>query len=236
MARALSRRGVDARWLLAGDGPDRGEVEAMARNHPGQVELLGTVAAHHMEKAFYQRCHVLLNPSEWETGPIVVWEAMAKRLAVVSSRYTGSGREAALDNGMNCLLYDVGDVEAGAECLERMTDPVLRERLTASADTLVRERYSPEASCASWFRALTEIADSTARCGAEPAVPPAGRLDRWFGATVAENLRRTMPARYVADSPGSEWPHTHAGGRRDDPDHWRMLRALDTPDGESASS
>jgi glycosyltransferase involved in cell wall biosynthesis len=160
MASALLRRGVQARWLLAGDGPDRAQVEAMARNHPGRVELLGTVAPHRMQQDFYRRCHVLLNPSEWETGPITVWEAMANRLAVVSSRYTGSGREAALKNDVNCLLFDVGDVDTATACLQRMADPGLRERLAASAEALVRERYSPAASCAAWYRALVEMTSS----------------------------------------------------------------------------
>ena len=227
IATALSRRGVDAHWLLAGDGPDRDLTETMARNQSGQVELLGTLAPERMLLEFQQRCHVLLNPSEWETGPIIVWEAMASQLPVVSSRYTGSGLENALTNDENCLLYDIGDAHAAAACLERMVDPSLRARLAGSAEALVRKRYSPQASCTAWSSALAAIAEASPRSAAEPAVPPVGRLDRWFGPTIAEGLRRARAGHYVAKTPGDEWPHTHMGGRRDEPGHWRELRALD---------
>lgn len=227
IARALAVRGVGARWLLAGDGPDRGLVEAMARHHGKRVERLGRVEAPHMLRDFHRRCDVLLNPSEWETGPIVVWEAMASGVAIVSSRYTGSAREGALRDGDNCLLFDVGDVDGAASCLQRMTDGTLRTQLSTRARALVLHRYSPTASCVAWRNALEAIAEMPVRTAPEPGIPPAGRLDRWLGTHLAESLRSRISGRYRADGPGDEWPHTHAGGKRDDPAHWEQLRALD---------
>jgi len=227
IATALARRGVAAHWLVAGDGPDRAEVRALEAAVPGAVEVLGRIDAADMAADFHHRCHVLLNPSEWETGPIVVWEAMARGVAVVSARYVGSGLEAALVHEQNCLLYPAGDVHAAARCLARAASARLRRALCTRARALVAQRYSRQASAAAWAAALEAIASLPPRRGTPPPAAPAGRLDRWLGPSLGERVRSAARHEFAHADAGGEWPHCLRSVPRDDPAHWRGLRALD---------
>src|SRR5690606_34915092 len=122
IAKVLNQRGVSYRLEIAGDGPDRAALEAAldAEIDAGRVVMHGFVPAETLRSQIYPAADALLITSSWETGPIVAWEAMAHSLCVVSSRYIGSGREGALMQDENALLFEIGDTEAAAAALERL--------------------------------------------------------------------------------------------------------------------
>jgi glycosyltransferase involved in cell wall biosynthesis len=227
IAKNLLARDIPHRWLIAGDGPDKTDIDALEQVPTLQVECLGYVPAAHMHERFYNRCDVLLNPSEWETGPIVVWEAMANGITVVSSNYVGSGCEAALRHGENCLMFPVGDIEQASRCIGKALDTGLRTRLAHAAQQLLAQRYTPATSCDSWADAISVLTTMAPATGKAPQLAAAGRLDRWFGATVAYRLRCMLDRTFDHREPGSEWPHTLNFRARDDHAHWHALTALD---------
>jgi glycosyltransferase involved in cell wall biosynthesis len=228
IANALRARGVAHRWLIAGTGADQQAMDALVGISDLAVQFLGHVEAAHMRGSFYDQCDVLLNTSEWETGPIVVWEAMANSVAVVSSTYVGSGRERALRHDHNCLLYPIGDFEQAAARIAQLVDAQQRARLTAAARELLVCRYTPTRSCGSWAQAISELVAQPPVMGRAPPAAAVGRLDRWFGSTLAYRLRMLCGRSYKHRYAGGEWPHTLSSVARDDRQHWLTLVNLDS--------
>lgn len=225
----LALSGARCTLRMVGDGPDRAELETRLRRFTmdGHVEWAGSIPSGEMTSSVYRSSDVLLVTSMWETGPIIIWEAMAAGVPVVSSRYTGSGLEGALKDGENCLLFDVGDVNGAADAILRLRDPALRARVIASGLDLVRRRYSIEASVAAWKEAIEAVLDCPPRrCESEVPVAASGRLDRWLGVSRAETLRRWFGVRYPHQEAGGEWPHTLSPSTARE-DLWRMAHSMD---------
>ena len=231
----LDRRNLDYCLSIAGGGPDAAAMETVLApwTRRGTVRLLSRLDAEALRSQVYANHHALLITSNWETGPIVAWEAMAAGLAVVSSRYVGHRLEGALEDGINALLFDVGDASGAADQLERLNDPGLRARIVEAGHRLVRERYTRGASLLAWDRALQDALALPPLPSPDPATPlPArGRLDRWLGAARAEDLRQLLGLRFPHPEPGSEWPHAEGEGG-DEALLLRMAAAMEAPDPE----
>jgi hypothetical protein len=212
---ALQARGIEAQLTVAGDGEERPALEqALAPwMERGRVRMLGHIDQRRLADRIYGHHHALVITSAWETGPIVAWQAMASGMAVVSSRYVGSGLEDALRHDTTALLFPCGDVAAAAEALARLRQSALLERLSRGGHALVAERYSEAASLAAWQRSLQAVMalPPLPPPPPEPAPPAAGRLDRWLGSGLGEDVRRLLGLRFRHGSAGSEWPHSGSG-------------------------
>ncbi len=207
----LESLGLAVQLSIAGDGEERPALERSLapRIAAGTVRLLGHVDQQRLAAEIYGHHHALVITSAWETGPIVAWQAMASGMAVVSSRYVGSGLEGALEHDATALLFPCGDGAAAAAQLARLRRGDLLERLSRAGHALVAGRYSEAASLAAWRRALEQVmALPPLVPGPEPSPAPAGRLDRWLGHRRGEDLRRLLGQRFRHGSPGSEWPHS----------------------------
>ena len=231
---ALDARGVDYRLRIVGDGPERSALSAGLAPwlERGRAELIGALPPAALAAKVYAHADVLLITSSWETGPIVAWEAMAAGVAVVSSRYVGSGLEGALCEGENSLIFPIGGADEAAEMLAQLAaDEALRTRLADAGRALVRERYSIAASVWSWAQALDAVM-AMPTVDAKPDVEPwpaaAGRLDRWLGVGRAETVRRMLGRSHVHAGPGGEWPHT-ATDRFDSTALQSLASRLDRP-------
>lgn len=105
---------VPARFLLAGDGPDRRRIEELIRRSPaaGRIQLLGW---RNDLPAVLEAADVFLFPSRTEGMPNVVLQAMARGLAIVASEIPTllelSGE------GQRMLLVASDQPEAYAEAL-----------------------------------------------------------------------------------------------------------------------
>jgi glycosyltransferase involved in cell wall biosynthesis len=231
IASELARRGVDFELSIAGAGPDEAALAARLRGHPAsnRIRFLGNLTSDDVAQHVYRQCDILLLTSLWETGPLVVWEAMAHGLAIVSSRYIGSGLEDGLHDGDNCLLFPVGQVAAAADCVVRLQDPGLRARLSTGARALVEKRYSRSRSIDAWSRSFESVMAAAPLTGMPDAiqVEPAGRLDRWCGTRLAEAIRRAARLRFRHQSPGGEWPHSYGRRSMDDPVFWQEASMID---------
>ena len=217
---ALDRKNLPYQLTIAGDGPEQEALRQALQPWiiDQRVIMAGALSSQIMISTVYPSQQVLLITSQWETGPIVAWEAMAAGLSVVSSAYIGSGQEAALQSGKNCLLFPIGNSEAAASALARCGDRHLREQLVQHGRELVHQRYTQEASLQAWKEAFGSVLASAPRrqINLEKPLPPSGRLDHVLGASLAERLRRRLGVQFAHQSAGGEWPHTAHGEIRED--------------------
>lgn len=227
----LDALGIDYTLRIVGDGPKRPFLHQKLQSwvETGRVEILGMLSPHRIGPEVYADADVLLVTSSWETGPIVVWEAMASAVAVVSSRYVGIVLENALKHERNCLLFNVGDAREAAHQLARLRDVRLRETLVRGGLQLVEQRYSVEGSVRAWGQCLDSLMRLPQKdvSGDIGRPRPAGRLDRWLGVGIAESVRKYFGVGFRHQAAGGEWPHTAAFGE-DEGALFEQARRLDS--------
>jgi glycosyltransferase involved in cell wall biosynthesis len=231
IAAALAQQGVPFELLIAGAGPQEPQLRAALAQYSadGRVRFLGSLSSAQLSKEVYGQAHVLLLTSLWETGPLVIWEAMSHGLAIATSRYVGSVLEDGLHDDDNCLTFPVGDAALAADCLARLLDDAVRRRLAARALDLLESRYSRPRSIEAWSRCIEAVLSSPPRAAvAEPLpVQPAGRLDRSFGTGWGERLRRAAGISFAHGEPGGEWPHSYGRTPVDSAPFWQQAASLD---------
>jgi len=137
--------GVDIRLRIVGDGNRREEFQALASNHlePGSYEFVGEVP-HDEIHAEYQAADLFCLPSYHESFGIVVLEAMACGLPVVTTCIDAIEEYA--EDGENALLLEPGDVPAIETALRRIIDSAdLRHRLSTSGrETALRYSWATQ--------------------------------------------------------------------------------------------
>jgi glycosyltransferase involved in cell wall biosynthesis len=145
VARLAPEKGIDALLraagslpvLVVGDGPERGRLEALARDLGVRATFTGDRLLEGVLEA-YVAADVFALLSTYEPWGVVVNEAAACGLPLVLSEQVGAARDL-LRDGENGFLVPVGDVDAAADALTRLsTDPGLRERMGAGSRELVR--------------------------------------------------------------------------------------------------
>src|SRR5262249_24132856 len=158
IVREMDRQSISYQLLIAGAGREgswlRGELKSNVER--GTVQFLGALSTKEAEN-FYGTIHTLLITSNWETGPIVAWEAMAQGVLVVTSAYIGSGLEGYLRHSINCLMYPAGNGAAAVRLNVKAQDVELRSRLTSAGIAFVREKLTQELSIKYWSQCFTEI-------------------------------------------------------------------------------
>jgi glycosyltransferase involved in cell wall biosynthesis len=109
--------------VVAGDGPLAVELRRrVTASLAGRVLWLGHIQDQAALAAVYRGCDVLVLPSQQERWALVIQEAVAAGIAVVSSSVPGAAAELVRD-GANGRIYPPGDVAALEECLLNVTDP-----------------------------------------------------------------------------------------------------------------
>ena len=227
----LACKGMEFEILIAGNGPEEQNLRKKLEQRQllSYVCFLGMIAPEKMQELVYAHCDVLLVTSYWETGPIIIWEAMASGIPVVSSRYIGSGLEMGLIDGKNCLLYDIGDCVAAVAQLAKLREPGLRACLSAGGRGLVKTRYNRKLSIQAWDTAFQAILSLPVR-GAVPLgfILPSGRLDRLLGVRKGEYIRRLLGISHTHAAAGGEWPHSYGPRKHDDSCFWQKAGQEDT--------
>lgn len=232
--KSLDQLNVTYRLSIAGDGPERTELisDLSTWIRAGKAEFCGVVKKEDMN-SFYKKHHVLLITSEWETGPIVAWEAIWSGLVVVTSAYIGSKAEQALINERTALMYDVGDTKRAAEQLARLTNHDLRRSLSCNAKAVVGMRYSVERSLDAWEKAFEEIHRSkTQNCTGRKIqvvkTDTTGKRGKYLRLQCIELIRSLLPKR-ISRNAGDEWPHSLQGIKEQD---WILEYAKEIEQGD----
>lgn len=156
----LARRGIEARFLVAGKGDHLPALRRLATQLgvEKRVEFLGFVPE--TEKADLLRrswVHVLTSPKEgWGIANV---EAAACGTPTVAS--DAPGLRDSVVHDLTGLLVPHANVEALADALERvLRDPILREKLGAGARSFA-EGYSWDASAEAMERFLIRVVDDS---------------------------------------------------------------------------
>jgi N-acetyl-alpha-D-glucosaminyl L-malate synthase BshA len=125
------RKELPARLVMVGDGPDRPEAEAYARDQGFANDVLFT--GKQLDISNVLSCSdVFLLPSATESFGLAALEAMAHRVPVVASRV--GGLPEVVRHGIDGFLEPMGDVDAmAASALKLLKDEGLRERFGLAA-------------------------------------------------------------------------------------------------------
>ena len=136
---AKVREVVDAELIMAGDGPERGPAEYLARDLgiEERVQFLGK--QDHMERLI-PRMHALHLPSEMEAFGLAALEAMACGVPPVAT-HTG-GVPDLITNGVDGFMEPVGDIGQQSERLiELLTNEHLHAQVSAAARNTAQTRF-----------------------------------------------------------------------------------------------
>lgn len=141
----LRARGMPAKALLIGDGPERGTIERVIsrldlREHVHITGLRQDV------RPFVGACDVMtLVSHSVEAFSLAALESMALGKPMVMSD-VGGASELVLD-GEHGFLFQPRDIDALVLHLRKLSDRQLRERLGRAAALRVRERFTVRAMC-----------------------------------------------------------------------------------------
>ncbi len=155
----FQRQNPAATFTIAGEGPMRAQLEALARELgiAGQVRFAGFLSQPALREEFY-RAHIFLHPSELgpdgnqEGIPNSMLEAMASGLPVFATNH--SGIPEAIRNGTNGVLVNERDDDALGKALLQWTKNLdALARLAEEGARSVAEKFEQRAQ----VRALEEI-------------------------------------------------------------------------------
>jgi glycosyltransferase involved in cell wall biosynthesis len=189
----------DAVFVLAGEGPEREPLEALAAQLgiAGRVRFLGRRAD---VPQLLAASDLFALPSLYEGSSLAVLEAMAAGVPIVSSAIGGT--DELIEDGSSGLLVPPGDAEALAVALRRaLGDSGLRESLAARARErverdLTRERMAAQVT--GIYRELLGEVPEGAEALPESRRNPLLRREDWrFALPGAE-----LVARHVLPLPG----------------------------------
>lgn len=139
---AMAQRGLKARLLLVGDGPEapRARSEAERLGVARRVSFLGSQSA--VERVLPGAAALLL-ASESESFGLSALEAMACGVPVVAPRVGGLSE--VVEHGKTGFLCPPGDVDALAAAVRRLcADRLLRDRMGRAARKRVLQRFGRE--------------------------------------------------------------------------------------------
>ncbi len=136
--------------VFAGDGPERAELEAMARDiYPGAVRFAGFVQRDELA-TYYALAECFVLPTHSDPWGLVVNEAMACGLPVICSSVAGCAADLIRGNGR---LVEAGHWEQLAETMSQIAgDEDLRRAMGRGSAELV-ENYSPQRCAAGMVEA-----------------------------------------------------------------------------------
>jgi glycosyltransferase involved in cell wall biosynthesis len=150
-ARRLRVELPSCRFLIVGDGPLRGELEAEA-GRLGIAEAVVFAGLQSPVAPFLAACDVVMISSEFEGLPLALLEAMAAERAVVATRVGGIPE--VVEDGVSGVLVPFGDPAAlAAAAAALLAEPERRRRLGAAA----RRRVEAEFAVARMARELESI-------------------------------------------------------------------------------
>ena len=152
------RKHVPARLLMAGDGPERGPAEQLARKLKVDQEVLFLGKQSHVERLI-PLAHVLLMPSEMESFGLAALEAMACSVVPVATRVGGVGE--LVTDGEDGYLEAVGDIEAqAARVVALLSDDALHWRLAKAGRWNAGERFCTDRIIPQYEQHYRDVVDA----------------------------------------------------------------------------
>lgn len=158
-AQLARRQGMLPDLYLVGELPSKNmlqEIDALRVAH--RVHLLGVKSGRELA-ALYQKARFFVLSSDEEGLGIVILEAMASGLPVVSTRC--GGPETVVIDGETGFLTSVGSAQALADAMQRLLDdPGLRRRMGQAGRQRAEERFSLAAAGKVFLDKYEELLDT----------------------------------------------------------------------------
>lgn len=125
--------------LIAGDGPLRQDLQSRVPE-PMRKRIIWTGFVDDQEtvSALYRNCDLLILPSDYEPWALVINEAAAAGLAIISSDIVGASAEL-VSNGVNGRLFPPGDLQALTNAILEVTDPKVIDVMKAQSEQMLAE-------------------------------------------------------------------------------------------------
>lgn len=142
-AALLSRSLPEVRFVIAGDGPDRADLENLAQKLglANRARFMGFVTR---MRELYRASDAFFFPSHFEGTPMAVLEAMASGLPIVASQIDGTAE--VLSDGVEAFLVPVEQTQVFAQRLATvLQDRSRAQDLAQRALAKVREEFSAPA-------------------------------------------------------------------------------------------
>lgn len=155
----VRKRFFDVELTIAGDGPDRQELQSMAQQLglAGSIRLLGYQSQAQV-RGLLAETDVFAMASFAEGVPVVLMEAMAAGVPVVATRIAGVPE--LVDDGVSGLLVPPGDAASLAVGIERLLqDAALRNRFAASGRQKVGGEFNTDIESRRLCQILTGALD-----------------------------------------------------------------------------
>lgn len=164
----LGRTSPGVRCLILGTGPERGSLEALARDLGlgGRVEFLGEQRC---VESFFPSLAAVVNCSDREGLPLSLLEAMAAGVPVVATDVGGNPE--IVRDGETGILVPPGDPGSLAAGIGRMlSNPRAAGAMAAAARALVRQRHSLAAMAGRYEQLYEEVLRTGRRARKTPGV------------------------------------------------------------------
>lgn len=135
----LRERGIAAKALLIGDGPERPHIESLILELGLSAHVVITGLQEDV-RPYIACCDVMTLVSHTETFSLAALESMALGKPLVMSDIGGASEQVV--HGQTGLLFEPHDIAALTEQLTTLGSAPLRARMGAAAERRVRELYS----------------------------------------------------------------------------------------------
>lgn len=128
---------------IVGDGPLRENLNSLAAQLRIDEEVKFLGIRKDIDKLM-ESSNIFVLPSRWEGLPMVILEAMSRRMSIIAT--TVGGIPEVIENEKEGILISPGDPQALAQAInELLENEELQEKLSQTAYKKVRENYSIEA-------------------------------------------------------------------------------------------
>jgi glycosyltransferase involved in cell wall biosynthesis len=146
----------DAKFVVAGDGPDRAGLDALI-DKLGIREPVRLLGRCNDMPALYASLDIMVSASRREGLPIAILEGMASRLPLVAT--TVGEVPTVIQDGRTGMLVPVEEPDLlAAAILELLRDSAKREQFGSAARQLVEDDFSAERMTADYLRVYEEAA------------------------------------------------------------------------------
>jgi glycosyltransferase involved in cell wall biosynthesis len=132
-------KAIRAPLILAGDGPDRKALEAIA---PTEVDFRGTVSPDEVTELLGGARALMLPTRCHEGAPKSVIEAYAAGVPVIATSF--GGLPEMVEHGVSGMLVPPGETDRWVEAVERLTDAGAAAQLGEGAHDRWARLYSPD--------------------------------------------------------------------------------------------
>lgn len=203
LCRELRDLGIPFELTIVGEGAEQCYLGNELSRWCINVEFLAPMSRNRLYEGFYPNIDLLLCFSDWETGPMVIWEAMMHGVVPVTSRYRGLGAEGLLTSGENSGVFPIGDARRAAGVVAEYYENIeKRRRCSTMANRTARRYLNAEVMEQRWNSVLNVVSASLRA----PRDDGSKKVTGEKRATVERFVRRLLKRPRWYSKGIEEWP------------------------------